>query len=287
MLNRRGLLLGAGILFMCLVAGGGFYSALNQKDKDESVADKPSEQIDAPNQVPEQEIEQYPFINFQPTVNAWARSTNGSSSIVIYDLNNKRVAASYRPNETYFTASIYKLYVAYIGYQKVADGTYSLRDPYVSGFTRGKCLDKMIRSSYSPCAEKMWVELGKEEITNVLKTYGLKNTSMTGLTTSAADVNLVLRRLFDNKELSNTYANLFFDSLKDQPSKYRTGLPSGFSNAVIYNKVGWNENLEWHDAAIVRFRSGRSYAISVLTRSVGRSNVVTLAEQINKKVNNP
>ena len=222
----------------------------------------------------------FPLINLQPTVDAWQAGQNGTSSVVVYDLANNKTVASLNPNRQYFSASVYKLYVAYIGYQKVADGTYSADEPYLSGYTRIKCLDAMIRDSYSPCGEKMWNELGKEILTAKLKTYGLTNTSMTGLYTSAKDAAIVLQRLFERRDLTNAHTNAFLDSLKDQPAKYRRGLPSGFSQSTVYNKVGWNGLVEWHDTAIVTLPNNRSYVITVLTESVGSSQISALGQAI-------
>lgn len=229
-----------------------------------------------------------PVINLQPTVDAWAAqqsaSGGGTASVVVIDLTNNKTVAELNPDRPYFTASIYKLYVAYEGYLKVADGTYSLNDPYLTGYTRGKCLDAMIRDSYSPCGEKMWVELGKENITARLKSYGLQNTSMTALRTTARDAAIVLQRLFERRELTEAHTNLFLDSLKTQDAKYRRGLPSGFSRSNVYNKVGWNELVEWHDTAIVTLPSGRSYVVTVLTENIGSSNIVSLGKLIEAKL---
>ena len=217
-------------------------------------------------------------------VDSWASKQSGNASVVVIDLANNKTIASLNPDKVYFTASIYKLYVAYYGYQKIADGTYKMDAPYLSEYNRGKCLDEMIRSSYSPCGEKWWAELGKENLNSVLKNYGLANTNMVGLQTTAADAAKILQRLFEKKELTEYHTKLFLDSMLNQPSKYRVGLPSGFPKSTVYNKVGWNEDLEWHDTAIVTLPNGRSYVVSVLTRSVGRANIVELAKLIEAKL---
>lgn len=249
-------------------------------------ADLPSSLSDAIGNTQEKSVSQpkLPVVDLQPTINAWENKQSGSASVVVIDLANNKTTASLNPDKTYFAASIYKLFVAYIGYQKVADGTYKMDDTYLSGYSRGKCLDEMIRSSYSPCGEKMWAELGKEALTAKLKTYGLKNTNMTSLQTSAADTAIILQKLYDKRDLTQEHTELFLDSLKNQPAKFRVGLPSGFSQSSVYNKVGWNEQLEWHDTAIVTLPNGRSYVVSVLTRSVGRAQIVELAKAIEAKL---
>ena len=230
------------------------------------------------------ESAEIPFIDLQPTIDAWAGRQSGTASVVIYDLANRKTAGSLNANQQYFTASIYKLYVAYIGYQKVADGTYQMEGPYLSGYNRGDCLDAMIRDSYSPCGEKMWNELGKENLTNKLKAYGLTNTSMTALYTSASDAAEILQRLFEGRDLTEEHRGMFLDSLKTQPAKYRSGLPSGFTKSIVYNKVGWNGLVEWHDTAIVTLPNTHSYVIVVLTRSVGSRQIAALGQAIEARL---
>jgi beta-lactamase class A len=203
---------------------------------------------------------------------------------VIYDLANNKTVVSFNPDRQYFTASIYKLYVAYIGYQKIADGTYDADEPYLNGFSRLECLDKMIRESYSPCAEKWWNELGKSNLTAALEKYGLRNTSMTALYTSAGDAAIILQRLFEGQDLTKAHRKAFLDSMKDQPATYRRGLPSGFTKSTVYNKVGWNLQKEWHDTAIVTLPNGRSYVVTVLSENVGSSQIKALAQTIETRL---
>lgn len=233
---------------------------------------------------PEAEQPTFPVINLQSTVDAWTDRQSGTASVVIYDLANKKTVASLNPDRQYFTASIYKLYVAYVSYQKIADGTYNLDDPYLSGYTRGECLDTMIRDSYSPCGEKWWNELGKQNLTEKLKTYGLTNTSMTGLYTSAKDAAIVLQRLFEDRDLTKAHTNAFLDSLKEQSALYRRGLPSGFSQSTVYNKVGWNGLIEWHDTSIITLPDNRSYVITVLSENVGSAQIAALGKAIESRL---
>ena len=232
----------------------------------------------------EEKKPQFPFVDLQATVERWDSSHGGTSSVVIYDIDNGKIAASLNPHRIYFGASLYKLYVAYEGYLKIVDGTYDLDDPYLSDYTRGKCLDIMIRESYSPCAEKMWVELGKEALTAKMKSYGLKNTNLSSLQTTAYDSNLILRKLAKGDELDKQHTELYLDSMKTQPALYRRGLPKGFTDITVYNKVGWNLTLEWHDAAIIELSDGHRYVITVLTENVGMNNIAALAKALQQKI---
>ena len=277
--NGKKLLL---VLIIVAVVAVAFLWIRRGSDTSSTASSKSSSSAGSNQQVKSQNL---PVIDAQPTVDAWAAKQSGTTSVVVYDLANNKAVASLNPDTQYFTASIYKLYVAYYGYQKIADGTYSLNDPYLSGYSRGDCLDTMIRDSYSPCGEKMWAELGKDKLTNLLRTYGIKNTSMSGLTTTAQDSATLLERLWNQKDLSESPTGLFLDSMKTQPAKFRRGLPSGFTKSTVYNKVGWNENIEWHDTAIVTLPNERSYVITVFTKNVGYSQIAQLGAALETKLN--
>jgi beta-lactamase class A len=233
---------------------------------------------------PPAQKEPTPLISLQPTVDAWADKQSGRASVAVYDLANSKTVASLDANRQYFTASLYKLYVAYVGYQKIDDGTYNADEPYLGGYTRAECLDKMIRESYSPCGEKWWNELGKQAVTAKMRDYGLKNTSLPGLETSAGDAAAMLRLLYKGTGLTKASRAAYLDSMEDQPALYRRGLPSGFSKSTVYDKVGWNGQVEWHDAAIITLPGGRSYVISVLSQNVGSSQIAALGRAIETRL---
>ncbi len=210
-------------------------------------------------------------------LNDWTASAGGTYGVTITDENGK-VLAEKNGQKTFFTASIYKLYTAYIGYQKIDDGTYKLSEPYLNGWTRGKCLDEMIRTSNSPCAEKLWNELGKENLTDQMKAYGLKNTSMTGLTTSSGDAAVILANIETGKDLSTASRKAFMNSMLNQI--YQDTLQTGFKKADVYSKIGFNGDLEYHDTAIVHLKDGRSLVVSVLTSGVGTQKIAQLGAQL-------
>lgn len=218
--------------------------------------------------------------DMQPLVDSWVSANSGTYSIVITDTDGK-VVGSYNPDEEMFTASIYKLYVAYAGYQKIADGTYPADEAYAGGYTRIECLDQMIRNSFSPCAEVMWAELGKQNLTDQMAGYGLKNTNMVGLTSTAEDAAIMLQKIYAGQNLTAEHKALYLDSMKTQPDKYRRGLPSGFTTGTVYNKVGWNEDIEWHDTAIVEV-NGKVAIVSVFSKGAGYKNIAGIGAEIQK-----
>lgn len=217
--------------------------------------------------------------NLQPVVDSWISSHPGTYSVAITDTSGKSLAET-NGNQHFDTASLYKLFVAYVGYQKIDDGTYKLDQPYLGSKTREQCLDAMIRDSDSPCGEQMWNELGKQKVTDTMKSYGLSNTSLTGLQTTANDVVIILKMIANGEGLSKDSQRRYLDSMKTQDAKYRRGLPSGFKALTVYNKVGWRLDVEWHDAAIVELPSGRRVVVAVLTSSVGYQNIAGLGQAL-------
>ena len=215
----------------------------------------------------------------------WGNSINGTAGVVISDGDDGSLIATLNPDEVFFAASIYKLYVAYEGYRQIDAGQADPDEVYLGEFTRLECLDKMIRESDSPCAEKLWNELGKEETTSQLQTYGINNTSMTSITTTAADAAIMLVRIAQGEGLSEQSQQLFLQSMEDQI--YRDTLNNSFAEAtfgdtfVVQNKIGFRELDEYHDTAIIQLPdTDRTLIMSVMTSNVGTNNIVRLGEAI-------
>lgn len=242
----------------------------------------PPQSVETTSEIPEVEEEPEPIaiVNVQPVIDAWGASQSGEYSIVVHDLTTGEIIGEHQKDKIYFAASIYKLYVAYEGYLQAAKGQVDLREPYLGGLTRGECLDAMLRSSDSPCAEKLMAEIGQTALSEKLKTYGIDNTSMTNITTTAHDATKQLVKIHERNELPTELTDLLLDSMKIQDALYRRGLPAGITQATVYNKVGWNELKEWHDTAIVTLPNGRSFVVSIFTEDVGMRNIAALGDQL-------
>lgn len=210
-------------------------------------------------------------------VRDWSSRNRGTEGVYIAHANGD-VLAEQGADEAFFAASLYKLYVAYEGYQQVDKGSVSLDEIYWNGWTRGQCLDEMIRRSHSPCAEKMMAETGKAKIQLGLESYGLTSTKMASLTTSAKDVSLVLGRLWNGTDLSPGSRQAMMDSMAGQ--QYRSALPKGFKGLQVYNKVGFRDQSEYHDVSLVILPDSQPLIVSVLTKDVGVNSVAKLGETL-------
>ncbi len=239
----------------------------------------PSLQTQTLEEVTQPSIPEKPaLVDVQPIIDTWAAKQTGDYSVVVYDLENDQTIGAVNQDQIYFAASIYKLYVAYEGYLAAQRGDYDLQEIYLNGQSRGECLFKMIHESDSPCAEKLWVELGKSELTAKLETYGIKNTSMTAINTTAQDAALQLIRLWNNDELNEANKATMLKSMATQI--YRDSLAKGFSSVTFYDKVGFNGFEEYHDVGILELPNGRHYVVSVLTSEVGTAAMTELGTKL-------
>lgn len=283
------------IVLLCLLSAGFFYLFYIRSDKNDiseeqnqtsnvsepAELNKDKEVVNDVKAKPEFDAE-----TLQQTINTWASNLGSDDVASVVVMGNKSdILAEVNPDQEYFTASLYKLFVAYEGYKQFDSGEVDSSEVFLSGQTRADCIDKMIRSSDSPCAERLWSEIGKEKLTEAMKTYGINNTSLIGLSTTATDTANMLARIARGEGLEKPSQTAYLSSMKDQDSLYRRGLPSGFSaNVIVYNKVGWNEQVEWHDASIIEFADGRQLIVAVLTENVGTAQISKLATLIEQSV---
>lgn len=263
------------LMLVLIITGGtlGYFigeSKNNTTEPPKITLDSSSEKQEHPD---EPEIE---FIDFQPIVNEWAESTRGNKSVIIYDADNNDVAASYNPDMSYNTASLYKLFVVYEGYKRINNGDWT-ENQYLNSakHTIIECLDLAIRESNSACAEALWSKIGRSELDRILRDdFAIESTNIEKLISTPEDIAKIMRLYYDHPNITDdNLVNLIKDSFLNQPITtydWRQGLPSGFSRARVYNKVGWEYNPDkkywnvYHDAAIIEFPDEKRHFIVVV-----------------------
>ena len=211
-----------------------------------------------------------PQTNLQYLVDAWAKKQSFDSSIIIYDLDNGQVVASHNPDKIFFGASLYKLSVVYHGYKLVDSREWLLSGNLSAEQTVKECLNLAISKSDSSCAERLL--------------YLMNDKSIAKLDLSASDMINVLQKIWAREGISNESWELLMDSMLNQPIDYRYGLPYGFKQSKVYNKVGYEEDEYYHDSAIVVTPSGRAFAIAVLTNAFNYHQIADLGRQIEQKI---
>lgn len=255
------------LMLVLIVAGWWFWKERNSEPEAEPQQNQ-SPTITEPQ--PEPEEPKPKLVNFQSTLDSWIAAHPGDYGIVIYDPENKKIIAKHQPNEQYFTASIYKLYVVYLALQDLEVGLHQPDEDFQGGRTRLECIKEAIHSSDSPCAEKLALEIGYEKINARLAEYGLTDTSFPGFVTSAADAALVLQRFQADKDLTAAHKKLLLTALETQI--YAQGLPKLTSKGAYAVKTGFQGNEIWHDTGLLTLPNGREYVVAYLSNNAGSSS---------------
>lgn len=210
-----------------------------------------------------------PLPDVQPVIDAWAAQQPATYGIVVYDVQHQKVIGAHNADEAYFTASLYKPYVAYLSLQRLQDGRFSDTPNYLGEKSRKDCIYAMIHSSDSPCGEKMMAELGRDTIDREIAALGTTHTSISNLVTSAGDMTTLFARLATHKDLNDEHTAFLLDAMTTQI--FRNGLPKGFTQARVADKVGFNEQDNYHDAGIVTFGDNQQFIVSILSQRPGSS----------------
>ena len=232
-------------------------------------------------------------IDFQSTVDEWAKTITGSRSVLIYDLDRDEVAGAYNSSENYIIDSLYKLFVVYEGYRRVQSGEWTSSDLVgYTDYTVLDCLDLAIRESNSVCAETLWSMIGEDELDQIVKDdFGITNSDVSSFVSNVEDIAKMMKIYYRHKEIKDdSLVTRMKDSFLNQPVTeydWRQGLPKGFSIANVYNKVGWDYNVDgkywntYHDAAIVEFpEEDRHFIVVVMTSHVPFSKISNLGSMI-------
>lgn len=216
----------------------------------------------------EPETPQPALVDLQPQLDSWIAAHPGDYGIVVYDPANKQVIAQVQPDKQYFTASIYKLYVVYLALQDMQAGLHQPDEAFQGGRTRLECIKEAIRTSDSPCAEKLALEIGYENINQRLSEYGLTNTSFPGFVTSAGDAALALQRLQAAEDLNEANEEILMTALTTQIYRDK-GLPKLTPEGAYAVKTGFEGNEIWHDTGILTLPNGREYIVAYLSNGAG------------------
>jgi beta-lactamase class A len=203
-------------------------------------------------------------------VDAWAAKYKSINfGIVVYDPANDKTIAAVNADQTFFAASLYKLYVAYLALVDFENGKQDPNQTIITGYTRKQCVDKMIRESYSPCGEAMMADMGPDALRQRVGAIGINNTVFAGITTTAHDAALILQYIAKGRDLNADNTAFLKDAMRVQDVKFRKGLAKGAPDAIWETKVGWNEQYNYHDVGIMTLPSGRVYIVAILSQNNG------------------
>lgn len=248
-----------------------------------------------PNDSNEAEITLPDAVDFSIPIESFLNSTNGRKSVIVYDLDRQEMAFEFNASGVYNTASLYKLFVVYEGYRRLERGDWNPEDNAGStGHTIIQCLDLAIRESNSRCAETIWNMIGHKELDDIIKNdFKIDHSMISQLASSPEDILAIMKLFYYHPDFSSPeLVARMLDSFLIQPKTeydWRQGLPSGFSRAKVYNKVGWDYNPSgrywniYHDAAIIEFpEKNRHFIVVVMTSQVPFQKIAELGSNIEK-----
>lgn len=264
-----GIIIVSSCLVLLALAGAVWWVWQNRSAESEQKTDQNQVQNN-PEPKPKPEEPKPALVNLQPTLDNWIAAHPGDYGIVVYDPENKKIIAEHQPHEQYFTASIYKLYVVYLALQDLEAGVNQPGEDFQGGRTRLECIKEAIHTSDSPCAEKLALEIGYDNINSRLSEYGLTDTSFPGFVTSAADAALVLQRFQADKDLTSEHKKLLMTALETQV--YAQGLPKLAPKGAYAVKTGFQGNEIWHDTGLLTLPNGREYVVAYLSNNAGSSS---------------
>ncbi len=215
------------------------------------------------------------------TLSQWLKTNKGTGyGVVVQELGATGRGMTQNAEKPFFTASIYKLFVAYLALEKIDAGELNPSEVLVKEWTVEKCIEEMIVSSDSVCAESYMKKAGRKELTALMKQKGYKSTSVITFETTAADTALLLERLHNEEILSAKSRTFLLSAMKKQ--KYRSTLVAGSPSIPVAAKPGIHDE-GWHDGGIVYDKSG-SYLVVVLTDKSTSKQVASFAKLVNEQL---
>lgn len=199
-------------------------------------------------------------------------------NIAIQQIGGNGWSASAKAGDQVISASTYKLFVAYVLFEKIKAGGYTWEQPMLDTNIAG-CFDRMIVRSDNACAEKFIDMITTKVLDDTIHAGGFSNAtsfrSTVATKTSAADQLRLVIGLQNGTIISGSDRDRLLGAMGRQI--YRAGLPSGSSGSV-QNKVGfYNEVL--NDTGIVTASKG-TYAVSILTRNSSWGEIAQITRKI-------
>lgn len=209
----------------------------------------------------------------------FASSYRGEYQIFVKDLSGG-ISASLNASTSTVPASTYKVFLAFVTFKKVEQGSLSINMETGSGSVL-YCIEQMIVISDNTCAKALLNTIGWGEVDRVLHEAGFNSTNLNNsagdyMSTNAQDVANIMERLYNGSLISNGNRDILFGFMGRQI--YRSGIPAGSHGSAVIDKVGFLEGWN-HDMAIV-YSPSSTYILVVMTKNSSFSNISTLASKV-------
>ena len=205
-------------------------------------------------------------------VHGFGAQYSDTTGLYVIDVANN-AAASYNGSRQFVSASLYKLFVAYLVFDAIDAQTLSPDAmTQTADTTVERCLDLMITISDNTCGAALGGLIGWQNIDDRLQREGYTNTSLNNYDaygtliadklTTPEDVSLLLRRLQSGDLLSPAATEQFMTLLQEQTLNY--ALPTGLDSTISFaHKTGILDSVS-HDAGFITYQ-GRVYIVVMMT----------------------
>jgi beta-lactamase class A len=148
-------------------------------------------------------------------------------------------------------------------------GTGSIRyDPPGSTYTVKTLVRLMMQKSDNTAAFLLGnYVVGLPTVQSIINSWGLTQTDMTSNKTSNRDMELLLRKIYDNNVANPSLTAEMLGFMRD--SDFENRIPASLpQDATVYHKTGDGDTGEVHDAGIVT-HGNTAYYIGILTSGAG------------------
>lgn len=218
----------------------------------------------------------------QALLDYWSQSNGGQWGIVVRNFNGD-ISASHNGNKQFTSASVYKIYIAYVVYTKVSAGQMSMDSATGNGRSVASCMEVMIVRSDNPCAIALGDMIGWSASNGMLYAKGFNSTNIAygGQVTTPNDAANYLFALETGSLLSSAHRSDLLSKMGR--GIYRYAIPAGSPGMHVANKLGALGTYN-HDVAIVYHPKG-AYVLSVFSTGSSHAKIRELAGQINALLN--
>jgi len=206
----------------------------------------------------------------QTIIDTWVGEQGYGRAAVTLAEPGEGAIASHDQSAQYVTASVAKLFVAYVILSRVDDGIVALGGYAGYCGTVSQCLETMILWSDNDAADTLTDVIGWASLDQTLHADGFPLTTLNNAEgghrlTTAAEVADLLDRIATGSALSPASTTRLLDLMSRQ--NYRDGIPAGAPDSLVADKPGWLFDpypSVTNDAALV-FAPGATYILVVLT----------------------
>lgn len=195
-------------------------------------------------------------------------TASGQYSIYVYRLTDK-VGYGISADKTLKAASIMKVPIMVAAYRKIESG--DIRAESVE-----EMLEAMGKRSDNPASATLTKMIGRQFIHQTITDLGMEHTDFDQNTTTASDVGVMWRNLYEGKLISSTHRDKLWEFLQNSIFEERipAGVPTGTS---VVHKVGTESDV-WADAGIVMGK--QPFIVVILNQKVNLTEATKLVPQL-------